>query len=195
MYQFSIRKFSFPFLPEFPVTQVPLKLSDWLTIKEKLIVNLLKFNHRKKDPLLHELYEAGESIHLTPSYVGIPIKNGLVIADSFFYWQCYLWLDIFAQKQFEELISKKELVRAIDERIKKGFLKTRNMPFIQGIMIESLINQYVEVLVKIDVLKKESEEIYRWNEREKRITKQEHQQNEKKFISKYKELLLDFSAN
>ncbi len=195
MYHFSICKYSFPFLPAFPVNHVPLKISDWLTIKEKLIVNLLKFNHRKKDPLLHELYEAGESIHLTPSYVGIPIKDGLVIANSFFYWQCYLWLDIFAQKQFEELISKKELVRAIDQRIKKGYLKTRNMPFIQGIMIESLINQYVEVLVKTDVLKKESEEIYSWNEREKLITKQEHQKNQKKFISKYEELLLDFSAN
>jgi competence protein CoiA len=187
-YRISIHKISFPFLPDIQLHQSSLRLSDWLVIKEKLIINTLKFSHRKKEPLLYELYEAGASIHMTPSYVGIPVKNGILMGESFFKWQAFLWLDIFSRKQMGELICKEEVVRAIDLRIKKGSLKLRKTPLVLANLLDGLVDQYLEVLVKTDVLKKENNEWYSIKHVNKPRTIQEHIQSQKEFISKYEEL-------
>lgn len=129
-----------PFPPAAPLqhTVSPLSLPLFFQSKREWIHHSRAYNSQKR--FFQFVYAAGHNPSLLPPWVGLPVKNGLSIANHPLEWQFYLWktsLHVSPEARIRQLIDS-------------GILKEKAFPLIPSCTPEAAAAEYMALLAELD---------------------------------------------
>lgn len=131
-----------------------VRYEQWSKELKKFKIMLLTHKSTIYYPFLRELYQMSLNPQLLPPFVGVPLKNNLILESSPFIWQTYLYVDHLHQQPVGKHLSASEILETIGDRVNNGGIKLRNLPNIREMQLPELIYEYLIFLVKIGILQK-----------------------------------------
>jgi competence protein CoiA len=137
------------------------KAEDWRKEMDAQKISIQMNSHYQSD-LINELYTNGVNISLLPPFVGIPVADAPIIETPPLIWQSYLFIDLFYLKKANETVTFSEMYRLFTNRVQKGQIKTRILPFVPNCSITLPLAQYLQLLVQFQVLDRVNQNTFRF---------------------------------
>jgi competence CoiA-like predicted nuclease len=130
-----------------------LNIKAWKEKLERYQLHWSAYPSPQQKHFLSELYKQRMNLFLMPPEIGLPIPKMWLIQTPSFIWQAYLYLDVIRQKIPGEFISLREIETSFQNRIKRGFIHTRDFPQVENIPPFQAVIDYLFILKKVEVLK------------------------------------------
>jgi competence protein CoiA len=146
-----------------PQKSTQFNAEDWRKEIDAQKVSI-QMNSRYQYEFINELYGNGVNISLLPPFVGLPVSDAPIIETPPFIWQSYLFIDLFNRKVANETFSFSEVYRLFTNRVQKGQIKTRILPFVPDCSMTLPLAQYLQLLVQFQVLEKINQNTFRLKE-------------------------------
>jgi len=137
-------------LPKFPIKK--WHFSYWREMMHRQKTNDLHYLTKTNDQFLKELYARGLHPHFLPPFIGIPLNEGFLIETPPIYWQAYIFLDSFYLEGEGKIYPLRKIYTTFQKRINVGQIKIREFPFLAKIEWIIAVQQYLQVLVSLNVL-------------------------------------------
>ena len=125
-------------------------LREWQTEIRKW-KNTVSLYSTPQDKLLKQLYSHSLIPNLLPPYIGLPVPSAPYIETPPVQWQSYLFIDVLMK---QEKISLNEILSSFRRRIRNQDILLRSVLSAQHQNIELAVKEYIELLVKLNFLKK-----------------------------------------
>ncbi|MBT2653873.1 hypothetical protein J7E81_01255 [Bacillus sp. ISL-18] len=168
----------------------PPTQESWKREMERYIFNWALHPSAEHRPFLQEVYNQGLNLFLLPPEIGLPVPHSVLIQTPPFIWQTYLFLDVLANKNPQDLISLKEIYASFQKRIFNKQLIIRNHPQIIDVNPFLAIIEYLELLEKLNFLTRKNDTIF---EVEKKFlipqSNREKDEAKRVFLIQYKKML------
>ncbi|WP_456271800.1 competence protein CoiA [Bacillus sp. AK031] len=154
-----LHSLTFPF--QLPIQQANHHNSErFFAGKALWVKNKMKYNRGVNDRFLRTLYLARDHLIKLPDFIGLPTKFMIVFKNHPVEWQYYIWNDILKKKTVGERIGMKEIQNCINQRKISGYLQCRSMPLIDEEFQMNAVEEYLVILCKRDILKRNSNREY-----------------------------------
>ncbi|WP_175988439.1 competence protein CoiA [Bacillus sp. Marseille-Q1617] len=163
-------------------------LGSWFQYRTKWMQNKINFTSSRPDRFLADVYEEGDTFLYLPLYIGLPVIPHMNLCKTHpVEWQYYLWKDVFKKHPY---FTSEMIHRAFIRRHSKGNIELRAFPLSSGPGTIKLIDDYLKILEKIEVIQNGEGKRYRlsyaWNCPK---SFNEFQQHERDFFPKWKHIL------
>jgi competence protein CoiA len=150
---------TFPF--ELPFKQANHHNSErFLAGKALWFKNKMKYNRGVNDRFLRTLYCERDHLFELPDFIGLPTEYMIVFKNHPVEWQYYIWNDLLKKKSIGDRIGMKEVQNCINQRKNSGYIQCRSLPLIDEEFQLQAVQEYLFVLSKRDILKKNSSKEY-----------------------------------
>lgn len=137
-----------------PCVNRSISVSEWRNGMAYLKKSILFRKDIHQAPFLQELYSHSIHPQFLPPFVGIPLPANPIIEESPFIWQAYIFLDHLLGQNSGKVITFSEVLVSILNRKRRSNLKLRRLPNIKESLLAAAVTDYLNVLVKVDVLTK-----------------------------------------
>ncbi|MEH7308893.1 competence protein CoiA, partial [Neobacillus drentensis] len=115
-----------------PMINHPFNLSRWIKEIESFTLNWTLHPCKQHKTFLNEIYNNNLNLFLLPPEIGLPNPHSLVIQTSPIIWQTYLFIDVIANKNINDLITLQELTTQLNRRIRRKEVVIRNLPLLEN---------------------------------------------------------------
>jgi competence CoiA-like predicted nuclease len=143
-----------------PIFQHTFYVSNWCKGIQHVKVNIIRFQTDKL--FLQELYRNQLHLYLLPPYVGVPLRDNLLLETSPIIWQMYVLLDNLFSKEIGVILTKEIVYKRLIKRINRKHIKVRNHIKPSEDQLAALIRDYFFLLTKCQVLKEIKPNVYRY---------------------------------
>lgn len=143
-----------------PKKKAPVNIRTWCKLLQKVRLNICMYHSPREDRFLKTLYHNRLNPYLLPPIVGIPVQSSVIIETSTLIWQAYVFLDSIHNKKLGQTIYSRGVIEAFYRRCNLKEVMTREIPSLFGSKVYQPVIDYLEVLTKLGVLKKTSENNY-----------------------------------
>jgi competence protein CoiA len=143
-----------------PFYQNTFYVSNWRKEVQRVKNNIIRF-HKPKH-FLQELYMKQLHPHLLPPYVGVPLRDNLLLETSPIIWQMYVLLDNLFMSKEASILTKDNVYKRLIIRIKRNHIKVRRHLKPSDSQMMALIKEYLFLLTKCQILKEISPNVYRY---------------------------------
>jgi len=140
-----------------PERKNQFNLSSWNTENEKFILNWMLHPQSGNKYFLHEIYNRGLNLFLLPPEIGLPVDHSLLIQTPPIIWQTYLYLDVLANKNPNDLITFQEITVHFNKRIRRNDIIIRNLPQLQQLNPILAQIEYLQTLEQLGILTRKGE--------------------------------------
>ncbi|PLS02921.1 competence protein CoiA [Neobacillus cucumis] len=140
-----------------PMKNHPPSLNSWNKEMDKFIFNWALHPHTQHKLFFQEVYNRGLNLFLLPPEIGLPVEHSVLIQTPPFIWQTYLFLDVLAKKTPFDLITIKEVNDSLQKRIQNKQIILRNLPQLKNIQPITALLEYLQLLIKLDILTRKSD--------------------------------------
>jgi competence protein CoiA len=170
----------------------PFDLSSWNREIEKMNLNWTLHPNKQHKSFLNEIYNRNMNLFLLPPEIGLPLPHSLVIQTAPIIWQTYLFLDIFAAKNIDDLITLQEIMIHFNKRIYSKDIVVRHLPQFETVNPLVAILEYLLILEQLGIITKKGETIFQLK-RKIFIPRSNREKEEAKviFFQKYQQILLN----
>ena len=114
-----------------------------------------------QNEFLREMYHASLNCTLLPSFIGLPVRNAPVIETAPLIWQAYVFKDHLHLKKTGEIFTFSTVYRRFMQRVHRTQIKLRTLPLVPHISPTLPLAEYLQLLVRIDVLEGLNANTYR----------------------------------
>lgn len=135
-------------------------VSSWRKGIQQIKDNIIRYQSAKI--FLQEMYVNRLHLHLLPPYVGVPLRNNLILETSPIIWQMYMILDNLIFKELGSVLTHDYVYKRFINRIKKNHIKIRSTVNPTEKQIMTLIHEYIFLLTKCQILKEVRPNLYRY---------------------------------
>jgi competence protein CoiA len=184
-----LQRFTIPISISPPECPYPHILKNWHQYRQQWMQNKINYSSSRYDRFLGEVYEEGDTFIYLPKFIGLPVIPHAALCKTHpVEWQYYMWKDVM--KKYRHF-TMEMINHAFLRRVSKGDIELRELPLLSGASaMKNLIHDYLELLEKIDVIKKGEGKYYRLSfEWKSPKTFNEFQQHERDFFPKWKHIL------
>lgn len=146
-------------LSDIPIRHFELPIQDW---KNKISRQKRFDIHHKtmeNNRFLKELYINRLHPHFLPPFIGIPLKENIVLATSPLLWQSYIFIDHFNTKR-PVICSIYQIYEQFEKRIERKEIKIRELLMIPGLKWEHVVDSYIKSLVALNILAERKDHFY-----------------------------------
>ncbi|WP_217642739.1 competence protein CoiA [Bacillus sp. UNCCL13] len=143
-----------------PKKKIPVNLRAWCKLLQKVRLNMCKYHTQREGRFLKTLYHNRLNPFLLPPIVGIPIQSSVIIETSPLIWQAYVFLDSIHNKKLGQTIYTRDVIGAFFRRCNLKEILIREIPSLCGSKVDQAVNDYLEVLTELGILKKTSESTF-----------------------------------
>lgn len=128
-------------------------IKPWLKKKEhwKRCAHLSAGSHHT---FFNSMYLSGLSPSTLPNEIGIPVQYGYLIETPPIQWQFWIWYDVLRKKETGSYFSLLELKKAVMNRVEKGDIKLRNLPFMLPQDVMRPVEEYFSLLAGLGVIQR-----------------------------------------
>lgn len=165
-----------------PIFQNTFYVANWCKGIQHVKDTMIRYHTDKL--FLQELYRNQLHLYLLPPYVGVPLRDNLLLETSPIIWQMYVLLDNIFSKKVGIILTKEDVYKRLEKRINRNHIKIRNhiKPSVNQLL--ALIREYLYLLTKCQVLKEIKPNVYRYeNQMSFPFTISEASNFEKKFYN------------
>ncbi|MCM3602426.1 hypothetical protein M3175_16960 [Robertmurraya korlensis] len=143
-----------------PIFHNTFYVSNWRKGIQQVKDNIIRFQTHYL--FLQELYRNQLHLYLLPPYVGVPLKDNLLLETSPIIWQMYVLLDNLFLKEVGSILTKEIVYKRLTKRINRNHIEVRNhvKPSVDQLL--TLIREYLFLLTKCQVLKEINPNVYRY---------------------------------
>jgi competence protein CoiA len=182
---------SFPHLFSQPKENRHFPHKQWTGELEQFKNTLIRYSTGHQKSFLLDLYQNHLNLLLLPPFIGIPVLDSISMITPPLIWQSYLFLDVFLKKDTQTPISYQEINHAFLKRNKRKQIHQRYSSIDEKLNPTMALNQYIELLVKLGILRKVKENTFFLVQPLKLPKNVEEQKyNEKQFYNKYSQIFL-----
>lgn len=170
----------------------PLDLPSWNREIEKLNLNWTLHPNKQHKSFLSEIYNRNMNLFLLPPEIGLPLPHSLVIQTAPIIWQTYLFMDIIAAKNIDDLITLQEIMVHLNKRIHRKDIVLRHLPQLETINPLGVFFEYLLILEQLGIITKKAGNIFQLK-RKIIIPRSNREKEEAKvlFFQKYQQILLN----
>lgn len=143
-----------------PIFQNTFYVSNWRKGIQHVKDNMIRF--QTHNPFLQELYRNQLHLYLLPPYVGVPLRDNLLLETSPIIWQMYVLLDNLFSKEVGISLTKEIIYKRLINRINRNHIKVRNHVKPSENQILNLLREYLFLLTRCQVLKEINPNLYRY---------------------------------
>ncbi|MGG7618553.1 competence protein CoiA [Bacillus coreaensis] len=143
-----------------PMVQNTFYVSNWRKGIQHVKDNIIRF--KTHNLFLQELYRNQLHLYLLPPYVGVPLKDNLLLETSPIIWQLYVLLDNLFSKKVGIILTKEIVYKRLIQRINRNHIKVRNHLKSSMDQLLAVIREYLFLLTKSQVLKEINPNVYRY---------------------------------
>jgi len=143
--------------PIFPNT---FYITNWRKGIQHVKDNIIRFSTHK--PFLQELYRNQLHLYLLPPYVGVPLRDNILLETSPIVWQMYVLLDNLFSKKIGSTLTKEIVYKRLIKRIDRNHIKVRSHVKPGVDQLFALIREYLFLLTRCQVLKEITPNVYRY---------------------------------
>lgn len=173
-----------------PPKDQPINHHQWIAELEQLKSTLIRYSSGPQKSFLLQLYQNNLNLLLLPPFIGLPIDDSISIITPPLIWQAYLFIDIFIKKDTHTPISYHEIFNAFIKRKMKKQIHPRQSSVNAELNPSLAVYQYIELLVKLDILVKQNETTYFLSQPiELPKNMEEQRYNEEQFYKKYNHII------
>ena len=197
--QTFIASFSFPLGQIEEINSSPLALEKWTLSYWKDVIHQQKTHHlhyptKHNDIFLKELYMKELHPHFLPPYIGVPARNGFIFETPPLFWQCYLFMDSFYSDTKNRIFPLQKIYEVFHRRIMRGDIRLRILPLLSTFDWKGIIHDYLQVLVKLNVLEEVKPSFFRLTVPHRKVYSYETQEQiEKEFYDHLKKYMIEES--
>ncbi|WP_066071192.1 competence protein CoiA [Neobacillus soli] len=137
-----------------------LNLSSWNREIEKFNLNWTLHPGKGQKTFLYEIYNKNMNLFLLPPEIGLPVPHSILIQTSPVIWQTYLFLDVLANKNLDDLITLQEINMHFKKRISRKEIVLRKLPQLEGLNPLRAEMEYLMQLVQLGILTRKGETIF-----------------------------------
>ncbi|MFF2446162.1 competence protein CoiA [Neobacillus sp. NPDC058068] len=127
-------------------------LSSWNREIEKFNLNLTLHPGKAQQPFLQEIYNKNLNLFLLPPEIGLPVPHSISIHTAPMIWQTYLFLDVLASKNPNDLITLQEIKAHLKKRLNRKDIILRKLPQLEEINPLIALIEYLQHLVRLGIL-------------------------------------------
>ncbi|MFC3884408.1 competence protein CoiA [Bacillus songklensis] len=142
------------------IEKSPTLFHAWNQKKKKWRLSYMLYRNRRYEHFLKTLYEKGIPPSHFPSEGGIPHPMLYQIETPACIWQTYVLIDVFSKRTSGNLITWNEIAFSFSKRIKEKEILYRQLPLIPMKDPYAALNEYIERLCDIGMLKRIEEKRY-----------------------------------
>jgi len=173
-----------------PQNDHPLYQASWNREVERYMFNWALNPRTEHKPFLQEIYNKGLNIFLIPPEIGLPVAHSVLIQTPPFIWQTYLFVDVLAHKNPQDIITLKEINTSYQKRMHKKQIIVRHLPQVKNVTPFIAMIEYIQLLEKLNFLYKKGDTIF---EVQKKIqiphSNREREEAKQNFLAKYENVL------
>lgn len=143
-----------------PIFQSTFYVSNWRKGIQHVKDNIIHFQTHYH--FLQELYRNRLHLYLLPPYVGVPLRDNLLLETSPIIWQMYVLLDNLFLKEVGITLTKEIVYKRLIKRINRNDIKVRIHinPSVDQLL--ALIREYLFLLTRCQVLIEINPNVYRY---------------------------------
>jgi competence protein CoiA len=139
--------------------------AKWLKQLSQFKTQLIRTRGSYQNPFLRSIYHNHLNVSLLPPYLGLPVLNGPCIVTPPLLWQTYLFIDVFLNCNVNTVIAFQDVYFSFLKRIRKNDIQLRRIPLAEDERhIILAVHQYLEVLIKTNIIKKIASHSYALNQ-------------------------------
>lgn len=121
----------------------------------------LHYLTKQNQLFLKEIYGLGLHPHFFPPFIGIPLRNGLLLETPPIFWQSYIFIDTFFSTKKNKIYPLQKIYEVFHARIIKGDIKLRLLPLLPSKDWKWAIKEYLQILITLSILEEVKEGFYR----------------------------------
>lgn len=103
-------------------------LIDWKKELDHFLFNWSRYVNSRQKSFLHEIYINNLNPILFPPEIGLPVSRSIFIQTPPVIWQTYLFLDVLAHKEPNDIITVKEISHQFHKRMQRKEIAIRTLP-------------------------------------------------------------------
>jgi competence protein CoiA len=143
-----------------PSRKHQLNLSSWNSEIEKFNLHLTLHPGKALQPFLHEIYNKNLNLFLLPPEIGLPVPHSISIQTAPMIWQTYVFLDVLARKNPNDLITLQEIKTHFIKRLNRNDIILRKLPQLEAINPLCAVIEYLQHLVRLGILSRKGENLF-----------------------------------
>lgn len=129
-----------------------LNLSSWITEIEKFNLNWTLHPGQPQKIFLQEIYNRNLNLFLLPPEIGLPVPHSILIQTPPIIWQTYLFLDVLANKNPNDLITLQEIKVHFNKRMSRKNIIIRNLPQLEQFTPLMAEIEYLQQLEQLGIV-------------------------------------------